>query len=213
MASPSRSQLLWILAVGLAVVVLGALWARGGAGAAGGDATVPIAGPGAGGDAGAGVATVAVTDDAATARIVVHVAGAVRRPGVYKLPAGTRVAGAIRRAGGARHRADLDTLNLAAKLTDGRQVLVPWRPAPAGGGGAAALSESAAGAAAGGLPVNLNSATAQELDALEGIGPVTAQKIVDYREEHGGFASVDDLDAVPGIGPATVESLRDEVTV
>jgi competence protein ComEA len=203
-ASPSRSQLLGGLAIGLVIVVLGAVWARGGGGAA-------DAGAGAT-NAGATVpATVAVDDRGpAAGRIVVHVAGAVRHPGVYRLRDGTRVQAAIRRAGGPTRRANLDALNLAAKLSDGRQVLVPSRVAvaPAGATGAAA----APAAEGGGLPVNLNSATVEELDALDGIGPTTAQKIVDYRDAHGGFTSVDELDQVDGIGPARLASLRDQVT-
>jgi len=133
---------------------------------------------------------------------------------VYRLSAGARVAAAVRRAGGATKRADLDALNLAARLTDGRQVLVPARagaatagPAEAGAPGAEAGTAGAAQA-----PLNLNSATAEQLDALEGIGPGTAAKILEYRREHGGFGSVDELDAVPGIGPARLEALRDQVT-
>lgn len=143
---------------------------------------------------------------AARPKLVVHVAGAVRRPGLYRLPEGSRIADAIGRAGGATPKADLEQINLAAPLTDGQQVLVPRRlPAAAP---AAARSGSAAAAAG---PVRLSTATLQELDALPGVGPVTAQKILDYREQHGGFRSVDELDAVPGIGPARIEQLRELV--
>ena len=135
---------------------------------------------------------------AAAPKLVVHVAGAVRRPGLYRLAEGKRVADAVARAGGATAPADTAAINLAAPLADGMQVLVPRRVA---GGG-----EQTAGSR-----VSLSSATAAELDALPGIGPVTAQKILDYRAEHGGFRSVDDLDAIPGIGPARVEQLRDVV--
>ena len=135
---------------------------------------------------------------AAAPKLVVHVAGAVRRPGLYRLAEGKRVADAVARAGGATAPADTAAINLAAPLADGMQVLVPRRASPGGGG------EQTAGGR-----VSLSSATAAELDALPGIGPVTAQKIVDYRAEHGGFRSVDDLDAIPGIGPARVEQLRD----
>jgi competence protein ComEA len=133
------------------------------------------------------------------ARIVVDVAGAVRRPGVYRLRQGARIADAIARAGGATRLADKVAVNLAAPLADGMQVLVPQRGrGPAG----AAPTGSAAG------PLSLNSATLEQLDALPGIGPVTAQKILDYRREHGPFRSVDELDAIPGIGPARLENLR-----
>ena len=136
---------------------------------------------------------------AAAPKLVVHVAGAVRRPGLYRLAEGKRVADAVARAGGATAPADTAAINLAAPLADGMQVLVPRRGP--GGGGAAA-----------GRRVSLSSATAAELDALPGVGPVTAQKILDYRAEHGGFRSVEDLDAIPGIGPARIEQLRDVVS-
>lgn len=141
---------------------------------------------------------------AAAPKLVVHVAGAVRRPGLYRLAEGKRVADAVARAGGATAPADTAAINLAAPLADGMQVLVPRR-VPAGTTGAAGST------AAGGRP-SLSSASAAELDALPGIGPVTAQKIVDYRAAHGGFRAVDDLDAIPGIGPARLEQLRDLVS-
>jgi competence protein ComEA len=142
--------------------------------------------------------------------LVVHVVGEVRRPGLYRLRDGARIADAVRRAGGASRKADLAALNLAAPLVDGIQVLVPSRVAvppgePAGGAGEGANAGVA-------TRVSLSSATVDELDELPGVGPVTAQKIVDYRTEHGPFASVDDLDAVPGIGPTRIEQLRDLVT-
>ena len=146
--------------------------------------------------------------------LVVHVVGAVRRPGLYQLREGTRVADAVARAGGAVHEADLAALNLAAPLVDGTQVLVPHAVAAVGASTGSQSEESthAGGALASTLRVSLSSATAEELDALPGVGPITAQKILDYRTEHGPFATVDDLDAVPGIGPARIEQLRDLVT-
>ena len=134
--------------------------------------------------------------------LVVHVVGAVRRPGLYRLPAGSRVADAVARAGGATRRADTALVNLAAPLADGVQIAVPRR----GGGMAGAGASGAGGAVAG--PVHLNSATAADLDSLPGVGPVTAQKIIDYRQQHGPFTALDDLDAIPGIGPARIEQLR-----
>jgi competence protein ComEA len=140
-----------------------------------------------------------------TPPVVVHVAGAVRHAGLFRLPDGARVADAIARAGGATRRADLAAVNLAAPLVDGQQVLVPRR-APTGAGG------TPPGTPVPGATVSLASATVEQLDELPGIGPVTAQKIVDWRTAHGPFRSVDDLDDVPGIGPARIEQLRDLVT-
>jgi len=142
----------------------------------------------------------------AAGRLVIHVAGAVRDPGVYRLPAGARVDDAVGRAGGATSRADLSQVNLAAELEDGRQVLVPRRVRA---GGAAA----GAAAPAPGVPLNLNTATLEQLDALDGIGPTTAQQILDFREANGGFSTVDELDQVPGIGEVRLASLREQVRV
>jgi competence protein ComEA len=136
-----------------------------------------------------------------TTQLFVNVVGAVRRPGVYRLADGARVADAVARAGGVTRKAQIELVNLAARVADGEQVVVPRRGA-IGGAPAAASGSAPSG------PVHLNSATIEQLDALPGVGPVTAQKIVDYREQHGGFKSVDDLDAVPGIGPARLENLR-----
>ena len=139
-------------------------------------------------------------------KLVVHVAGAVRAPGLYELTEGSRVSDAVARAGGATAKADTAAVNLAAPLADGIQVLIPSRVAgPAGA--AAAGAEGAPG-----RRVSLSSATLSDLDALPGVGPVTAQKILDYRAQHGGFSSVDDLDAISGIGPARIEQLRELVT-
>ena len=145
--------------------------------------------------------------------LVVDVVGEVRRPGLYRLRDGSRIADAVRRAGGARRTADLAALNLAAPLVDGIQILVPSRaPGPAGASSGGGGAPGSAGAGTPALHVSLSSATVEDLDQLPGIGPVTAQKIVDYRTAHGPFASVDDLDAVPGIGPTRIEQLRDLVT-
>jgi competence protein ComEA len=146
----------------------------------------------------------------ADARVVVHVVGAVRRPGLYRLAHGARIADAVRRAGGATRRADLSLVNLAAQVSDGTQVVVPVRAAVAAAGAGESGAAGGGGGGTGG-PVHLNSATVDDLDALPGIGPVTAQKIIDYRQQHGAFSSVDDLDAIPGIGPARLEQLRDLV--
>jgi competence protein ComEA len=151
---------------------------------------------------------------------VVHVVGAVRRPGVYRLRLGQRVEDAIRRAGGARGNTDLQAINLAAKIADGQQVVVPRRAAAGGaraaaggGGGGAAVAGGGAAGAAPSAPINLNSATAEQLDTLDGVGPATVQKILEYRTQHGGFSSVDDLAQVSGIGPKKLEALKAQVTV
>jgi competence protein ComEA len=134
--------------------------------------------------------------------VVVDVAGAVRRPGVYRLPSGARVVDAIARAGGPSGGALLEGINRAARLADGQQVVVPAR-AP---GGAAVGLLGSSGLSDG--PISLGTATVEQLDTIEGIGPVTAEKILEYRDQHGGLASVEQLDEVSGIGPATMESLR-----
>ena len=139
-----------------------------------------------------------------SSRVVVDVVGAVRRPGLYRLRQGSRIADAVARAGGATDKADLAQVNLAAPLADGEQVVVPRRGAPGAVGGG-----SSTGAPAG--PVQLSTATLEQLDTLPGVGPATAQKILDYREKHGAFSSVDELDAVPGIGPKRLEQLRELV--
>lgn len=132
--------------------------------------------------------------------VVVDVTGAVARPGVYRLPAGARVTDAVERAGGASAGALLEAINLAARLADGQQVVVP-KQGPAG-------ASLATGAAAEEGPISLGTATVEQLDTIDGIGPVTAQDIIEFRDEHGGLSSIDQLDQVSGIGPATMESLR-----
>jgi len=154
-------------------------------------------------------------ESGADERVLVHVAGAVRRPGVYRLGASARVDDAVRLAGGPTRRADLGGLNLAAKLEDGRQVVVPERMKAAAPAGAGATAAPAAGAAAiaPGQPLNLNTATLEQLDVLPGIGPAMAQRIIDHREANGGFGSVEELTDVPGIGEVRMASLRDQVRV
>jgi competence protein ComEA len=141
-----------------------------------------------------------------SSRVVVDVVGAVRRPGLYRLAHDSRIADALTRAGGATPKADLAQVNLAAPLADGEQIVVPKRGSGgvAGGAGGAAPGPPSA-------PVQLSTATLEQLDSLPGVGPVTAQKILDYRQKHGAFQSVDELDAVPGIGPKRLDQLRDLV--
>ena len=152
-------------------------------------------------------------ESAHQAAIYVHVAGAVRRPGLVKLPSGSRVATAVQRAGGAGPRADLSGVNLAARLEDGQQVLVPVRGAAGATGAATAGAAPGIGAAppgAAGVPkASLGSATVEQLDQIDGIGPTLAQRIVEYRTEHGGFRSIGELREVEGIGEKRFETLRD----
>lgn len=133
--------------------------------------------------------------------LVVHVAGAVRRPGVYRMPAGSRVDDAVSRAGGAAPRAELEAVNLAARLADGQQVVVPER-VPGGSAAATGVAEG---------PLSLGTATVEQLEEIDGIGPVTAGAIVEFRDENGGLSSVEQLDEVSGIGPATMDSLRSQL--
>ncbi|MFD8685391.1 helix-hairpin-helix domain-containing protein [Streptomyces sp. NPDC059651] len=134
-------------------------------------------------------------------QVVVDVSGKVRRPGIHRLPAGARVADALRVAGGARPGVDLDSLNRARVLMDGEQIIVGAPPGPpaAGAGG---VAPTAAG------PVSLNTATVEQLDTLPGVGPVLAQHIIDYRTQHGGFRSVDELREVNGIGDRRFTDLQ-----
>jgi competence protein ComEA len=255
----SRSQLVLYAALALVVGLLGARALRAerpagdaaaqavveGAGATrdGGDAAVAGAAGVAPRNPGAGTAGGSAGPDgpapapSGAPDILVHVAGAVRRPGVYRMAAGARVQDAVTQAGGPRRGADVHRLNLAAKVTDGQQLLIPRRgraasPAAVGGGSGAATAAappngagsapapSGAGATASGgaqpavgAPVDLNTATAAELETLDGVGPAIAQKIIDWREANGGFRSVDDLTQVSGIGPKKLEAMRPRVRV
>jgi competence protein ComEA len=184
----SRSQLLVYGAIAVAVLLVGARWIRSGDGEP------------AGSDAGLSFAADSAPGGERGGDVVVHVAGAVGRPGVYRLPGGARVTDAIRRAGGLASGSQADAINLAARLADGQQIVVPGR-----GTAAAAAASGEAG------PVSLGSATVDQLDEIEGIGPVTAEKIIEFRDQHGGLSSVDELDQISGIGPSTMEALRAEL--
>ena len=146
----------------------------------------------------------------AGARLFVHVAGAVADPGVYDFAEGARVIDAVRAAGGFTSKADRAAINLARALVDGEQILVPRRGETTTAAGA---SSGGGGAAGSGGTVNLNGATAADLEALPGIGPVLAQRIIDYREQHGPFRSVGDLQKVSGIGPKIFASLEPLLSV
>ena len=164
------------------------------------------------------------TPAAGAPRIWVDVAGAVRRPGLYSLPSGSRVAAALELAGGVRGRADRAAVNLAAKLSDGQQVFVPARGAGGAGAMTGGAGGSAAGGAAGGLagggsaggapaagPISLSNAPQAQLEQLDGIGPALAQRIIEYREQHGGFKSIDELQEVSGIGEKRFQALKDSI--
>ena len=195
MGEISKQQLAVYVAAAIAIALIGARYLR------------ETGHPSPSGGAGRPVARLQV--GGAREGVFVHVTGAVRRPGVYRLPGWARLDTAVRRAGGPTRRADLQGVNLAAKVADGQQVVVPARGA---GDGVASAATGAPGAAPGSAgPINLNTATLAQLDELEGVGPVTAQKILDWRKEHGGVRSIDDLKQISGIGPKRFDSLKDKV--
>ncbi len=191
----SRSQVVVYAAIAVALLLVGARAIRG---EGGGTAASFAAGSG-GGSSGKSFSVSGQAGD-----LVVDVTGAVKRPGVYRMPAGSRVNDAVNRAGGAAPRAELEAVNLAARLADGQQVVVPEH-APGGGAAAAAGGEEEEG------PIGLGTATVEQLEEIQGIGPVTAGDIVKFRDEHGGLSSVEQLDQVAGIGPATMEALRERL--
>lgn len=203
MGSLSRSQLVVYGAVAVVLLLVGARWIRSG------DASGTPAGNVSYGDSGSttsgsGAAAGFSVDAQGGTDVVVDVTGAVASPGVYRLPAGSRVNDAVQRAGGATSRASVESINLAARLTDGQQVVVPEK-AP---GSTAAAATSATGSGEQTGPISLGTATVEQLDTVEGIGPVTAQKILEFRDQHGGISSIDQLDQIDGIGPATMQTLR-----
>jgi competence protein ComEA len=188
MPEVSRSQVAVYAAVAVALLLVGARAIRGEGGT---DSSFAAASGSSGG------ATFSI--DGQGGDLVVDVTGAVRRPGVYRMPAGSRVNDALVRAGGPEPRAELEAVNLAARLADGQQVVVPERM-PGGASRTSAAAEDG--------PISLGTATVEQLEEVEGIGPVTAGDIIEFRDEHGGLSSVEQLDRVPGIGPATMEALR-----
>jgi len=182
-----------------ALVVLGALWLLAGPRGGGGEPSLTLGGP--------GLAQTTPAARRAPARYVVHVAGAVRRPGVYRVAAPGRLIDAVERAGGLTADADLTQVNLAARLTDGRQIVVPARAAAT----AAAAVPPAAPGAPGGPKLSLNAATAEQLQQLDGVGPAMAAAIVERRTELGGFTDVRQLDEVDGVGEKRLASLLEQV--
>ena len=203
MPAVSRPQLVAYALAALVVVVLGVRFMQGqarGSAAPAASVSAPASG--------AANGTVRLEPRKATVALV-HVAGAVRSPGVYRLRDGERIQDAVRRAGGPRAGADLNAINLAAKVADGQLVVVPRR----GTAGAAQAGGAADGEPCGPpqAPVSLNTATAEQLDTLDGVGPATASKILEYRRQHGGFRSIEDLGEIPGIGPKRLAALRGKV--
>lgn len=234
--SPGRGPR-WLVPLRVVVVILamvaaglGVLWAES-ASVQGAteqaDAARPVAVPPLNGTTPSGTPGAPPPTPVSTASVlVVHVAGAVATPGVFALPAGSRVFEAVEKAGGALPTAELAALNLAAALADGTQVFIPTVEQAAGlgtGTGSGQQAGSGAGAAAGSgaggvpgapqpvQPLNLNAASAAQLEELPGLGPVLAQRIVRWRTDHGPFATVDGLEAVPGIGAKLLAGLRDQV--
>jgi len=191
----SRSQVVVYAAIALALLLVGARAIRGE-----GSSEPSFAAADTGG-ASNGSSSFSVSGQSSD--LVVDVTGAVRRPGVYRMPAGSRVNDAVTRAGGPTSKAELEAVNLAARLADGQQVVVPGRLPTGAVASAAATAEDG--------PISLGTATAEQLEEIDGIGPVTAGDIVDFRDQHGGLSSVDQLDQVPGIGPATMEALRERL--
>jgi competence protein ComEA len=199
-------RIIGVCCAGIAVAATVAWWRAGSSGAAPPVAAAPPT---------TSASSPASSTTSTPTALVVNVVGAVRAPGVVRIAAGGRVVDAIAAGGGATADADLTRLNLAAPVADGARIAVPklGQPPPAldptavSGGGGAVPTGSAAG------PVNINTATAEELDALPGVGPATAAAIVREREQHGPFRSPADLDRVRGIGPAKLEQLRDLVAV
>ena len=189
----SRAQLVVYAAIAVALLLLGARWLRSADQAEAGFGGVEEDSP-------------EIELERSGGEVIVHVAGAVREPGVYQLPAGSRVTDAVERAGGVTADAAPDAINLAAKVADGQQVVVPAKAV-----GTAGANGAVTGVAAEDAPISLGTATVEQLDTIEGIGPVTAADIVGFRDEQGGLSSIDELDQISGIGPATMEALRDRL--
>lgn len=185
----SRLQLGLYAAIGIAILLLGIRALRGdeeGASAEQRQPTVRLSSAG----------------RADSGDLTIHVAGSVREPGVYRLPDGSRVADAVERAGGPRRSGDANAINLAAPLADGQQVSVPARAGSASSASSLADPEG---------PISLGSADQSDLEEIDGIGPVTAADIIQFRDEQGGISSVEELDEVPGIGPATIQALSERL--
>ncbi|MFA5801469.1 MAG: ComEA family DNA-binding protein [Thermoleophilia bacterium] len=198
MPSLTRQQMIAWGAVGLVIILVGANYLRGHLSTSDREEVPAV--------------TMGLKEERSTssARLKVHIIGAVARPGLYEAEPGSRVADALALAGGPTPAADLNQVNLAAKIADGQQLVVP----ETGAAGAAVTGAGGSGASgAAGQPVNLNSATQAQLEELDGVGPKTAQKIIEYRDAHGGFKSIEEMMEVPGIGPAKFEQIKGQVVV
>ena len=200
MDSPDRRRSLFPYVAGAVLLAVFALRALGGGGGAAATPSVAL-------DDAKAAPRGAGHRPGSAERVWVHVAGEVRRPGLYRLDPDARAGAAVDAAGGLRRRADLTAINLAATVRDGQQIIVPAR----GESSPAAAPARHAGAApggGGGAKVSLGSATVQQLDGLDGIGPTLAQRIIEWRDAHGGFQSVEQLREVEGIGDKRFEALR-----
>lgn len=210
MLDDQRLRLLAYLAAAalLAVAAVRYLDANASSGGGGGGPPAVALGEGGTGAGGGGAPAVAA---GARGRLYVHVAGEVRKPGLYRLPAGARVAEAVERAGGPARRAELAGVNLAAPLEDGQQVIVPRRGAGGAGGAPAAGGPPGAAGAVGGAKISLATATPEQLETVDGIGPALSKRILEYRDQNGGFRSLEQLMEVDGIGEKRFETLRGAV--
>ena len=211
----SRRHICAYVAIAALVVAVGVRYVikPGVSGAAGGQALVLAPASPAASGAASSAPVVAASPSSEAADVVVYVCGAVKAPGIVRVPAGARVTDALELAGGPSAKAELTAVNLAAKVSDGEQIVVPARGRSAPAVAATAGAATAAGPAVPAAPVNINTATLEQLDALVGVGPATAQKIIDYRTANGPFKTIDDIKNVSGIGDAKFAAMKDNITV